>query len=76
MKFNKRETNIFAWVFVGKSDQYTVILSALRCLSVGLNERVSLLLKKDAASELCSCAGVVLTLVVAELVWLAGLAEG
>lgn len=76
MKFNKRETNIFACVFVVKSDKYTVILSILGCFSVGLNKRVSLLLKKAAASELCSCASVVLTLVVVELVWLAGLAEG
>lgn len=53
-----------------------MILSVLGCFSVGLNEKLSLLLKKDPASELCSCASVVLTLVVVELVWLAGLAEG
>lgn len=58
-----------------KSDKYAVVLRILGCFSVGLNKRVFLLLKKDPAAELCSCTSVVVTLVVVEFVWLAGLAE-
>lgn len=35
--------------FLVMSDKYTVISSILGCISVGLNKRVSLLLKEDPA---------------------------